>query len=72
VLNLERGKELAEALSKINSGYADVLTLKYFYELNNEEIGELINLSSENVSVKLTRAKIALKKIISEGGIRNE
>jgi RNA polymerase sigma-70 factor, ECF subfamily len=72
VLHLERGKELAEALSKINSGYADILTLKYFYELSNDEIGDLINLTTENVSVRLTRAKNALRKILSEGGNRNE
>jgi RNA polymerase sigma-70 factor (ECF subfamily) len=72
VLNLERGRELAESLSKINSAYADVLTLKYFYELDNDEIGELINLSPQNVSVKLTRAKIALRKILTEGENGNE
>jgi RNA polymerase sigma-70 factor (ECF subfamily) len=71
VLQLERGRELAESLSKINSGYADILTLKYFYELSNDEIGELINLSPQNVSVKLTRAKIALRNIITEGENKN-
>ena len=38
-------KELAAALNKINPSYADILTLRYFYELSNPEIGELINLS---------------------------
>lgn len=72
VLNLERGKELAEALAKINSGYADILTLKYYYEYSTTEIAELINLSNNIVSVKLNRAKAALKRILSEGGGRNE
>jgi RNA polymerase sigma-70 factor (ECF subfamily) len=71
VLHLERGRELAESLSKINSGYADILTLKYYYELSNDEIGELINLSPQNVSVKLTRAKIALRNIIAKGENKN-
>ena len=72
VLNLERGKELAEALAKLKSNYADVLTLRYYYEYNNAEIGEMINLSNENVSVRICRAKAALKKILSEGGAANE
>lgn len=72
VLNLEKGKELAAALNKINPSYADILTLRYFYELSNTEIGELINLSSDLVSVRLHRAKAALKKILSKGWDYNE
>lgn len=68
VLHLERGKELAKALDKIHPAYADILSLKYYYEYSNKEIGELINLSSDNVSLKLHRAKAALRKILSEGG----
>lgn len=71
VLNLERGKEMAEALGNLNAAYADILTLKYYYEYNNAEIGDLINMSADNVSVKLHRAKAALKKILSEGGVEN-
>lgn len=72
VLNLERGKELAEALSKINSGYADLITLKFFYEYSTPEIADLLNLPYDVVSVRLSRAKRALKKILSEGGIKYE
>lgn len=72
VLNLERGKDLAQALSKINSGYADLLTLKYYYEYTISEISDLVNLSNDVVSVRLTRAKAALKKILSKGGIKYE
>ncbi|HKL99475.1 MAG TPA: sigma-70 family RNA polymerase sigma factor [Mobilitalea sp.] len=72
VLHLELGKDLAKAMSRINTGYADILTLKYYYEYDNTQIGELINMSSENVSVRLCRAKAALKKILSEGGVGNE
>jgi RNA polymerase sigma-70 factor (ECF subfamily) len=72
VLKLERGKELAEALSRIHSGYADILTLRYYYEYNIYEIADLINLTNDVVSVRLSRAKKALKKILSEGGITYE
>lgn len=72
VLNLERGKELAEALAAIKSDYADILTLKYYYEYSNAEIADLINLSYDAVCVKLNRAKAALKKLLSEGGMKFE
>ncbi len=72
VLNLERGKGLAEALSKIRTGYADIITLKYYYQYSNAEIAELINMSVDNVGVKLHRAKAALRKILSEGGVKDE
>lgn len=68
VLNLEKGKELANTLSKINTSYADILTLRYYYEYSVIEISELLNISVDNVSVKLHRAKAALKKKLSEGG----
>jgi RNA polymerase sigma-70 factor (ECF subfamily) len=68
VLNLERGKELAEALSETNPGYADLLTLKYYYDYSLSEIADLVNLTNEVVSVRLTRARAALKRILSERG----
>lgn len=72
VLHLEKGKELAAALAKLGSNYADVLTLRYYYDYDNEEIGELINLSKENVSIRLSRARAALRKLLTEGEILDE
>jgi RNA polymerase sigma-70 factor (ECF subfamily) len=72
VLHLELGRELAETLARLHTGYADILTLRYYYEYSNAEIAELINLSVDNVSLKLHRAKAALKKILSEGGGMDE
>lgn len=72
VLNLERGKEFAKALAGINSGYADMLTLKYYYEYSNAEIADLFNLSYDVVCVRLNRARAALKKLLSEGGMKFE
>lgn len=68
VLRLEEGKEIAEALAKINPTYADILTLKYYYDYSNTEIGELLNLSNEVVSLRLNRSKAALRKILEKKG----
>lgn len=72
VLNLERGDELARALSKVNSVYSDILTLRYYYEYSIGEICDLLNITEDNVSVRLHRAKAALKKILSKGGVKDE
>lgn len=68
ILNLEAGKELAEALTKLKTRDADIMTLKYYYEYSLTEIADLMNLSNDMVSVRITRAKKALKKILSERG----
>jgi RNA polymerase sigma-70 factor (ECF subfamily) len=72
VLNLERGKELAKALSELSSNYADLLTLKYYYEYSTPEIADILNLPYDTVCVRLSRAKKALRKILSEGGVGHE
>jgi RNA polymerase sigma-70 factor (ECF subfamily) len=68
VLRLEKGEELAKALARLGSNYADILTLRYYYECENEEIAEIINLSKENVAIRLCRARAALRKLLTEGG----
>lgn len=72
ILHLELGRELAGYLAKLNSNYADVLTLKYYYGYNNAEIGEMFSMTTENVSLRLCRAKAALKRLLTEGGVAHE
>lgn len=70
MIRLEKAEDIAKLLAKLDSSYADVLTLKYFYEYSNTEIAKLINLTEGNVRVKLHRARKALKKLLlEEGGV---
>lgn len=68
MISLEKAEDIAKVLAKLDSSYADILALKYFYEYSNTEIAELIHLTEGNVRVKLHRARKALKKLLLEEG----
>lgn len=55
-------------LAEENSMYADILTLKYFYHYENDIIIDLLNISSENLRVRLHRARKRFKELILEEG----
>ncbi len=65
VIRLSETKELLEKLTEIKEEYADILTLKYYQDLSDKEIAEFLCISHENVRTRLSRAKVALKKIMA-------
>jgi len=67
ILRMDNITEVAEALSKINKGYTDILTLKYTYEYTNGEIASMLGLKEDNVRQRLVRARKALYGILSGG-----
>lgn len=69
IIQLEQSQEVKKLLTKINTSYADILTLKYYYSYSNSEIAELMNITEGNVRVKIHRAKQAFKKTLSKGDI---
>ncbi|NLZ39310.1 MAG: RNA polymerase sigma factor [Firmicutes bacterium] len=56
----------------MNSKYADVLILKYFYDYTNKEIANLLLISEENVRVRLHRARKILVASLTKRGIGHE
>ena len=66
IIRLEQTKLIADSLGKLNQSYADILTLKYYYELSNIEISKLLNVTEVNVKSRLHRAKQAAKEILIE------
>lgn len=44
----------------------NVLELKYYQELSNSEIAEILGISKKHVEVRLNRAKGALRKIVEK------
>lgn len=64
MLKLENAEWIAGKLALLNSEYADILVLRYTYQLSFEEIAYLLNTSEGNVRVKLHRARKALHKIM--------
>jgi RNA polymerase sigma factor (sigma-70 family) len=55
-LSLERKKILTEQLSNLPKRQREVIHLKYFHNLTNEEIAEVINVNYQSVSNILYRA----------------
>jgi RNA polymerase sigma-70 factor (ECF subfamily) len=58
---LEAGEELRHCLDKLKDDYQNVLTLKFFEELDNREIAEILDCRPSAVAVKVHRALKALK-----------
>jgi len=65
-INLENLTEVTSKMNQKNSDYADLLTLKYYYDFSNSEIADLMKETENNVRVKLHRAKKTLALVIEE------
>jgi len=72
VIRLGDAKMLAEKLAKLKSEYADVLTLKYYFEFEDVEIAEILKISITNVRVRLSRAKSHLRNLMCEDESYNQ
>lgn len=57
---------IKNAISKLNSNYSDILYLKMEYDYSNKEISKILNISEENVKMRLSRARKALKEQLLE------
>ncbi len=71
ILREEYIEEIAKNINKLNPSYADILKLRFYDENSIEEISKILGISKNNASVRLKRALIALKKLISKKGELN-
>ncbi len=60
----EQKRFLHEEIAKLKKAYQEVLVLKYIEELTDEEIARKLDISKENVRIRIYRAKKALAKAI--------
>ncbi len=65
----ELRKALFSMIQKLDKKYGDVIMLKYFCDLHDKEIAEALEISIENVKIRLHRAKTALKKMLKGSGL---
>jgi len=72
VINNENSKEMATYLSDLHRPYADVIMLKFYHDLTIPEIANILNITENNVSVRINRALKALKNIFVERGVSDE
>lgn len=64
----ELKKALFSMIQKLDKKYGDVIMLKYYCDMHDKDIADALELSVENVKIRLYRAKAALKKMLKEGG----
>ena len=62
--------ELAEAISELSEGDQNVLTMKYYLELNDKEIASRLGLTVASVRPKLARARKRLYDILVQCHIK--
>jgi RNA polymerase sigma-70 factor (ECF subfamily) len=68
-LENERDKMLADAVAKLPEKEKNILTMKYFAQLKNKEIAQILGHSRTNVNVILHRALKKLRVLLSEKGV---
>jgi RNA polymerase sigma-70 factor (ECF subfamily) len=64
MLKIDNAEWVAQKLAQLNPEYADVLVLRYTYQFTIDEIACLMNLTENNVRVKLCRARKALQELL--------
>lgn len=65
-------QKLMELIKTLDEKYADVLILKYFYDLPDKEIARSLGISLENAKIRLYRSKNILKNKLSEEAFYDE
>ena len=66
LVSKENYQKLLKAISDLPVKSNSVLKLKYGYNYTNQEIADFLNISEENVRVRLCRAKKSLLNSLSE------
>lgn len=59
-------QKLMGLIKTLDGKYADVLILKYFYDLPDREIARSLGISLENAKIRLHRGKAMIKNKLSE------
>ncbi len=65
----EKPEKIIRAMRKLRDNYRTILSLYYMEGYDYEEITQIMGISYENARTMLSRAKAALKKILTENNI---
>ena len=66
VLSKISNERIYELLNKLKEELRSVFLMKYAYDLPHKKIGELLNISENNVTVRIHRAKKQIIEILKE------
>ena len=64
--------KIMEMIKSMDKKYADVLMLKFFHEYSDKEIAQALNITPENVRVRINRGRNKLKAMIKEAFFNDE
>lgn len=68
IVGLDKRKDMARMLHEIHKPYGDVLMLRFYQDLSIEEISDMLNISKDNVSVRIYRGLRAIESMIGKEG----
>lgn len=68
ILQKDAVKNLRHALKWLPQNQLDVVLLKFGYDLSNDQIAYLLDIETNNVYIRIHRAKQKIKKYLLEGG----
>ena len=66
VLNEERSRRIASCIDRLSDEQHDVILLKYYYGMSIRTMAARLKISETAVNARLSRAKAALKKMLTE------
>ncbi len=67
-LQKEMAKKVEEAISKLDEKDCEIIVMRHYEHLTNQEIGQLLELSEPAASMRYLRAIRRLKQVLSENG----
>lgn len=67
ILRLDQAGNFLKKLENIKPDYAEIIALKYAKDFTDDEIGVLLDITPENVRMRLSRARRAYEKILNRG-----
>lgn len=70
VVEQDSYRRILNLFELLDEKYAEVCKLKYHVDLSNTEIAKALDLSNENVRVRLHRSKVMIRKLLEKEGAR--
>lgn len=67
--NRDSQEKLLRLIKSLDEKYGDILVLKYFYDMKDKEIAKVLDITVQNVKIRLHRGKVRLKEMIFEEGL---
>lgn len=68
----ERVALLMDLVQKLPQSYQHVLALKFYQDLNNDEMCQVLDVSKKTLTMKIYRSLKALRKLAAESGLLEE